>query len=91
MAFVIVTIRIMPKHVESDLKRIKEEAYELIKEFGGDNGSSEIEPIAFGLNALKITFMYDESKGSPDELEKSITEIEDVQSAETTDVRRALG
>ena len=39
---------------------------------------TEQEPIAFGLKALKIIFVMDEAKGSTDELESKIKEIEGV-------------
>ena len=51
----------------------------------------EVEDIAFGLKALKITFVMDESIGSADALEEQLKEIEGVKSVETIDVRRALG
>jgi translation elongation factor EF-1beta len=38
-----------------------------------------------------MTFVMDESLGSADELEAKINELEDVQSVETVDVRRAIG
>jgi translation elongation factor aEF-1 beta len=50
-----------------------------------------VEPVAFGLKSLNIIFVMDESLGSPDPLAESISEFEDVASAEITDVRRALG
>jgi translation elongation factor aEF-1 beta len=50
-----------------------------------------IEPVAFGLKSLNITFVSDEEKGTTDEIESQIGEIEGVQSCEVTDVRRALG
>ncbi len=91
MAEVVVTIKIMPESVDTDLEQVKIEATKKIEEFGGEVGKSEIEPVAFGLKALKLIFVYDESKGSPDPLEVSIKEVDGVQSAETTDVRRAIG
>jgi len=52
---------------------------------------TEQEPIAFGLNALKIMFVMDESKGSTEALEENIKKIDGVNSVETVDVRRAIG
>ena len=51
----------------------------------------EEEPVAFGLVALSIIFVMDESKGSPDALEEQLATIEGVQGAKVTDARRALG
>lgn len=92
MARVVATIRIMPKSPDIDLGAIEEEAREKIESFSGSKEMrSEQEPIAFGLKALKITFVMDESKGSLDALEEDLRSIEGVNSAETIDVRRAVG
>ncbi|MCX8146845.1 MAG: elongation factor 1-beta [Candidatus Woesearchaeota archaeon] len=91
MAFVVVTLRIMPESVETDLKAIENEAEKLIKEFGGDPGRTNITPIAFGLKALDIFFVMPEEKGSTEELEKKVNKIKGVNSAEVIDVRRAVG
>ena len=52
---------------------------------------TEQEPIAFGLKALKITFVMDEDKGSTDPLEETLKNLDGVNSVETIDVRRAVG
>lgn len=90
MAQVIVTIKLMPSSPEVDLKIIEEKAVKKIKSFGGQIGKVEQEPIAFGLKALKISFFSDESKSNLDPLEEDLRQIEDVESVETTEVRRAL-
>ena len=85
----------MPESPEVDLEKIKEEVQEIIRNFTGrrepEDQKVEIEPIAFGLKALKIIFTMDEAKGSPDVLEEKIKGIEGVQSFEVVDVRRAIG
>ena len=92
MAKAIVTLKIMPKSPDTDLEKISEEALEKIKGFAGEGDTKkEIEPVAFGLKALKITFVMDEQKGSTEPLEKEIQAIEDVSSVEVIDVRRAIG
>ena len=92
MASVIATIKIMPESPEIDLNDIEKSAKKLIAEFAGEGETkTEQEPIAFGLKALKITFVMDEAKGSPDPLADKIKEIEGVNSAEIIDVRRAIG
>ncbi|MBW2982084.1 elongation factor 1-beta [Candidatus Woesearchaeota archaeon] len=92
MAQVIVTLKIMPESVDIDLSKITEEAKNKITDFAGA-GEMKVEekPIAFGLKALNIIFVMDESKGSTDDLEDSISDIQGVQSVEVTDVRRAVG
>ena len=91
MATVVVTIKIMPESPDSDLKKIEEEAKEMIKKFGGDVGKVEIEPVAFGLKAVKLIFIMDESKGGTEDLENEISGLDQVNSVETIDVRRAIG
>jgi elongation factor 1-beta len=91
MANVIITLKIMPSGPDASLEKIQEEANNLIKEFAGDIGKVEHEPVAFGLKAVKIMFVMDESKGDTEELEKKIGVIDGVNSVEVTDVRRAVG
>ncbi len=92
MAQVVVTLKIMPESPETDLSLIQNKAEEEIKKFAGDTEIKiEQEPIAFGLKALKILFVMDEDKGSTEELENNIKNIESVNSVETVDVRRAIG
>jgi len=91
MATIVVTIKIMPESPDVDLKAIENKATEEITKFGGDVGKVEIEPIAFGIKALNLIFIMDEKKGSTDSLEESIRNIDGVESAEVSDVRRAIG
>ncbi len=91
MAQVIITIRIMPESPDTDLAKIEEEATQLISKFGGSVGKSEKIPVAFGLKAVDLTFVSDEDKGSPDDLEIEIANLENVASATVTNVTRALG
>lgn len=92
MAQVIVTIKIMPESPDTDLDKVKAGALEKIATFAGEGDTKqEIEPIAFGLKALKITFVMDEAKGATDPLEEDIQTIKGVNSVEVVDVRRAIG
>ena len=95
MAVAVVTVKIMPESPEINLEALIPKVQELIKEFTERNDPQdqkvEIEPIAFGLKAIKILFTMDEAKGSPDAIEHKVTSIEGVQSFEVVDVRRAIG
>lgn len=92
MANAIVTIKIMPENPEVSLEEIEKKALALIENYAGKGDTkTEIEPIAFGLKAVKIIFIMDESLGSPDTLEADVRAIEGVNSCETIDVRRAVG
>ncbi len=96
MASVVVTLKIMPTGPEVDLDNIYNESIKQIKSFVDQKHKEgeirkEIEPIGFGLKALKILFIMDESIGSTDKLEEKIKQVKDVESVETVDVRRAIG
>ena len=92
MAKAIVTLKIMPESPDIDLDMVSTQAHEKIKGFAGEGETKkEIEPVAFGLKALKITFVMDEAKGSTEPLEKEIEGLEGVNSVEVIDVRRAIG
>ena len=81
----------MPTGVEVDMAKLAENCKAEIEKFGGKIHAVEEKPIAFGLKAVEVVFLADESKGGTEDLEKALTEIKDVQSAETIDVRRAFG
>ena len=92
MASVIVTMKIMPVSPEVDMEALENSVKEKIIGFAGKTETkTEVEPIAFGLKALKIIFVMDEAVGSTEKLENQVAEIEGVNSVEVPDVRRALG
>lgn len=92
MAKVVVTLKIMPESPETDMESIQKKAMALIQDFAGETETkAEIEPIAFGLKALKLLFVLEESKGSTEYLETQIQEVDGVASVEAIDVRRAIG
>ena len=92
MAMAVVTMKIMPDSPDVNMETLEVAAKEKIAAFAGEGDTrTEIEPIAFGLKALKITFVMDEALGSPDALEEPITSIEGINSFEIVDVRRAVG
>ncbi len=81
----------MPASPEVDLSVLEEKIKIEIENFGGEVGRVNIEPIAFGLDALNVIFILDETRGSTDELEQLISEILGIESVQVTDVRRAIG
>lgn len=93
MAKVIITARVMPTSPDVDLDSIEQSALSIVK---GKIGDAETrvkrQPIAFGLIAIDITFIWEENLGSPEDiLNPLITQIDGVNSFELTDVRRAIG
>jgi len=72
------------------LKKKSERAKEIIEENKGMRTSFVEEPIAFGLKAVIAGFDIDEAYPL-DPIEESLREIENVNSAEVADMRRAFG
>ncbi len=91
MADVAVTLRIMPQGVETNLEQLKQALKELAEGFSVHVHKIEEKPIAFGLEALEVVLLVDESKGDTEELEKEITNLANVSSVDVIDVRRAVG
>ena len=92
MANVVITLKVMPKSPDVDLKELEEKAKKEITAFCNETEiKTEQEPVAFGLKALKIIFVMDETKGATDPLESKIKELAGVNSVEVVDVRRAIG
>ncbi len=92
MAKVIVTFKVMPGSLDVSLEKIKKKLEKAIENFGGRiNGEMTEEPIAFGLKAVKVSFAYDEKKGTTDDLEEELTREDEIQSVEVVSVGRAMG
>jgi len=88
MAEVLVTLKVMP----ADAGLNTDELIEKIK--GLDVGKLhgvEKEPIAFGLVALKPTFVTEDAEGVMDKIEDAIRELEGVGEVEVLMVNRLLG
>lgn len=80
---VIVVFRVTPDDIDS---------YQSVKEAVEKLGSkrAEEEPIGFGLNAVKATFLVPEIDGKMDELESQLNSIEHVGSVEVVHMSRSL-
>lgn len=91
MASVVVTVKLMPDSPKTDMAALQKSAEKAITEFGARPAKAEVEPIAFGLNALNLFFIMDEKQGSTEPLEQKLSKLKGVQSVDVTDVRRAIG
>ncbi len=85
-----VKIKIMPDSPSANLEQIEKAAEHLIVKENGKIAKVEREPIAFGLNAILITFAWTED-ADRDKLEEELRKIQHVNSAEIIDFRRAFG
>lgn len=91
MGTAIVTIKIMPESPETDLEKLESESKSAIKKLALGDVNVDIQPVAFGLKSLNLSFSMNEDQGSPEDLEKELGNLDGVNSVETVDVRRAVG
>lgn len=90
MGTVAVKIKIMPSSPETDLDKIKDEVKKKMEREDVKKPMFEVQPVAFGLKSLIITFGWPEEK-ELEKFEDSLKEIKDVNSVEIIDMRRAVG
>ena len=90
MGIALVKIKIMPASPEVDLEEIRRLAKEIIEGNKGKNTSFEEQPIAFGLKAVIAGFSIDEND-ELEPIENALRDLENVSSAEVSDMRRAFG
>lgn len=82
-----IKIKIMPTSPDADLNIIQKKAKEIIKKSGGRNREYEVQPIAFGLNAIIAFFEWSEEK-ELEEIEQSFSKIKNVSSVQVIDMRK---
>jgi len=88
MARVLVVMRILPEDVNIDLEELKERIRNSLPE-GYKIARHDIEPIAFGLKALRLyIIMPEQTEGGTEPLERLVNEVEGVSQAEVEIVHR---
>ena len=90
MGTALLKIKIMPTSPEVNLEGIKENAKKVVEEGKGKNTRFEEEPIAFGLKAVMVFFDIDEEQ-ELEPIEQGLEKIENVNSVQVVDMRRAFG
>ena len=90
MGQVIVTMKVMPESIETDLTHLDQLLTAALAKHDIKVSKVEREPIAFGLMALKLIFLMDENKGDTETLENACKAVEGVMNAEVTDMRRSF-
>ena len=91
MGDVIALIRVMPGEVVSDevITKMINDIKNVIKP-PAKVGNIEIKNVAFGLKGLNVTVVVPDSAGGLDPIVEEILKVKNVDSAEVTDVGRAL-
>ena len=87
MARVVMTMKIMPDGVEIDLDDLLVRIKSVVPE-GTDVGAVETQPVAFGLMAIRMNLVRDESLGGTDDIEAAISAVEGVAQVEVEMVSR---
>jgi len=82
-----IKIKIMPSSPDVNLDEIQNKAKALVEEKGGKNREYEIQPIAFGLNAIIAFFEWPEEQ-ELDSIEEALKNIENVSSVQVIDMRK---
>ena len=90
MGIALIKIKIMPTSPEVNLEEIQEKAKEIVTSKQGNKVEFEIQPIAFGLKAVIIGFELNESY-ELEPIEEELKKIENVNSTQVIDMRRAFG
>lgn len=80
----------MPAFPETDLEKIKEDAKKEIEKLNARLHNLETELVAFGLRALILTILWPENKDLY-LIEDALGKIEEVNSVQIIDFRRAFG
>ncbi len=89
MAKVVITIKVLPDSPERNLDELRKKVEEKIISEGGKLYKEHIEPIAFGINAIVISFIMDESKGT-ESVENSIKSVEGTGDVHISDMTRMM-
>ena len=88
MARVLVVMRILPEDVNIDLEELKERIRNELPE-GYEIARHDIEPIAFGLKALRLyIIMPEQTEGGTEPLERLVNGVKGVSQAEVEIVHR---
>lgn len=90
MGTALVKLKIMPTSPDVNLEEIKQNSKEIIEKNKGEKTSFNEEPVAFGLKAVIASFSIDESN-ELEPIEESLKKIENVNSVQVADMRRAFG
>ena len=82
-----IKIKIMPDSPNANLDEIQKKAKKLVEKNGGRNREYEIQPIAFGLNAIIVFFEWPEEK-ELENIEQRLSKIKSVSSVQVIDMRK---
>jgi elongation factor 1-beta len=91
MGIALIKIKVMPTSPDVNLEEIREKAKKVVENNKGERINFEEQPIAFGLKAIIVGFEQNEDNGELEPIENALQKIENVNSVEVVDMRRAFG
>ncbi|RDD52408.1 elongation factor 1-beta [Nanoarchaeota archaeon NZ13-N] len=86
MGKVIITLRVLPEDQSIEINNLLEKINEKISKIGGKYLQHYLKPIAFGISALEIKFVYPDKEFKEEEFIEEINSIEGISSAEIVNV-----
>jgi translation elongation factor aEF-1 beta len=90
MGTVSVKMKVLPESPDVDFEGLKEKIKSIVEKYETENCHFEEEPIAFGLKAL-ITIFDCPDNLDVEPIEQELGKVENVNSVQLTDMRRAIG
>lgn len=87
MANVVVTFKIMPDSPDRDITLLRQNVGETLAKFGKIY-KDEVQPVAFGLNAMIFSVITPEKEGGTEPLEEAVKSVEGIADVQVTDVTR---
>jgi len=85
MGDVLVTLKILPKNTDADIKSIEDQVKRNIEGLCSINRMDEVD-IGFGLKYIKLEIIVQDKEGEIDRVENSISSIEGVGEISTENV-----
>jgi len=89
MGEVAIQVKVMPNAPEVNLKELSGRIESVISN-DARLYACEVQPIAFGLRALLITFIIEDKEGGSEVLEGAISSLDEVESVQVVAVSRML-
>jgi elongation factor 1-beta len=89
MANVVVTMKVLPNSPEVNIDELGGKVEEVVKKFGKLYKKS-VQPIAFGINAVVVSFIMPEEAGGTEPVEEEMKKIENTGDVQVTDVTRVV-
>lgn len=91
MGKVAIKLKITPKEVGIDMRKFGEEVANVLKNYGSIYRIS-IEPVAFGLEVIKVTLIKDGEEGlNEDKLKEDLSKVENFENVEVEEVTLITG